>query len=155
MADYLHKPMELKLLGQVLRHWTSGAGTPGAPVTAATGAAQPPDAAPWIDPERLATLAEFDDAAGSVRREIVAEFLSTLDARAQALTQAMQQRDFDAQFEAAHLLKGACDNVGAARLSRLCADVERNARDRRPPLSAVGDLAAAVEGTRNALASRG
>lgn len=155
MADYLHKPMELQLLGQVLRHWTSGAGTSGAPVAPGADAPQSPGAAPWIDPARLTTLAEFDDAAGSMRREIVSEFLLSLDARSREMTRAMEQRDFDALFAAAHQLKGASDNVGAARLSRLCADVEQAAQSRHPAVPSASDLVAVVEGTRSALANMG
>ena len=153
MVDYLHKPLDLTLLGQVLRRWSSGAerseAVPAHP--SASVDAFPDAAAPWLDTSRLAALAELDHPSGNLRHEIVDDFLATLDERTQAILQAIEAQDFVALFAAAHLLKGACDNLGATRLSQLCAQAEQAARTHRLPWSGSEALLSAVQATRLAL----
>jgi signal transduction histidine kinase/response regulator of citrate/malate metabolism len=146
MADYLVKPMELQVLGQVLQRWAgdqSGA--------AEDAAAAHPDSARWIDPSRLASMAEFDDAQGSLRRGIVDDFLATLDDRVGAVSRAAQAQDFGSLFTAAHLLNGACANVGATALSELCAAVEQAASENTLSEAGMASLLAAAVATRRSL----
>ena len=153
MADYLVKPMELPVLGQVLRHWTSAAPAP----TSKDSAAQPgtrqavPVSTEWIDPSRLAAMAEFDDAQGSLRRDIVEAFLATLDERTSAVGRAAQAQDFGSLLAEAHLLKGACDNIGARPLSELCAAFEQAASQQTRPDAAMAALLATAAATRRSL----
>ncbi|MGS5087413.1 ATP-binding protein [Hydrogenophaga sp. A37] len=137
MADYLVKPLELQVLGQVLQRWTSAQPVPGNTA--------------WINPSRLASVAEFDDAEGRLRQGIVDDFLSTLDDRTRAIGQAAQAHDFEALLAAAHLLKGACDNVGAQPLSDLCATFEQAASEHALPEAGIHTLLAAATATRRSL----
>ncbi len=77
MSDYLSKPLELARLSQVLQQWCeaghpSAAGLPlaGSPI------AQPPAC---IDAERWAELGECEDDSQSLRKEMVNDFLTSLD----------------------------------------------------------------------------
>ena len=153
MVDYLQKPMDLALLGQVLRRWTSGARRTEAlsPDAAASTASSTAAKVSWVDTSRLTALADLDHPAGDLRGEIVADFLATLDERTQAVQHAIQTQDFAALFAAAHLLKGACDNVGATRLSQVCAQAEQAARTQRLPWPDGEPLFAAARATREAL----
>jgi signal transduction histidine kinase/CheY-like chemotaxis protein/HPt (histidine-containing phosphotransfer) domain-containing protein len=137
MADYLVKPLELQVLGQVLQRWTSARPVPGNTA--------------WINPSRLASVAEFDDAEGRLRQGIVDDFLSTLDGRTLAMGRAAEAQDFEALLAAAHLLKGACDNVGAQPLSDLCAAFEQAASERALPDAGITTLMAAAAATRRTL----
>jgi CheY-like chemotaxis protein/HPt (histidine-containing phosphotransfer) domain-containing protein len=137
MADYLVKPLELQVLGQVLQRWTSAGPVPGNTA--------------WINPSRLASVAEFDDAEGRLRQGIVDDFLSTLDGRTLAMGQAAEAQDFETLQAAAHLLKGACDNVGAQPLSDLCAAFEQAASERALPDAGITTLMAAAAATRRTL----
>ena len=154
MADYLVKPLELQMLAQALLQWTST----GVGLAPEDGAAEHTDSAQpmrqstrWVDPSRLATMAAFDDARGSLRQGIVDDFLATLDERVSAVKRATQTQDFESLFAAAHLLKGACDNIGATPLSDLCAAFELAASKQTLPDAGIEALIAAAAATRRSL----
>ena len=96
-------------------------------------------------------MAAFDDARGSLRQGIVDDFLATLDERVSAVKRAMQTQDFESLFAAAHLLKGACDNIGATPLSDLCAAFELAASKQTLPDAGIEALMAAAAATRRSL----
>ncbi|WP_291010247.1 hybrid sensor histidine kinase/response regulator [Hydrogenophaga sp.] len=136
MEDYLTKPLSLKVLGDTLAHWQKqGPSRPLPPHPSAptehpsnTGLASTQDVEPpWVDGERWAQFAAMDDEQGSLRREIVQGFLQNLDTRAAAIEQAIEQNRDDALRELAHSLAGSAGNVGADRLSALCARLEQSA----------------------------
>ncbi|MDP2023347.1 MAG: Hpt domain-containing protein, partial [Hydrogenophaga sp.] len=149
MSDYLPKPLELERLAAALHRW-SPAATP-APSTIVATALAAPDPA-WLDAARWAELAECDDAAGSLRRDIFNEFLQALPARCDAIQQAAAMPRFEALQDAAHRLKGGADNVGATALGVACARIEQAARDRTVDTQALEQLQSAALGTVRALA---
>ncbi|WP_234262872.1 hybrid sensor histidine kinase/response regulator [Hydrogenophaga sp. NFH-34] len=122
MSDYLAKPLQLAELAQALASPTAGA-QPAPPAVAAL----PTEALPWLDAGRWAGFAEFDDAAGTLRREVIGEFLAALDARLAGLTQALQDGDIPLFRERAHFLAGSAANVGASRLAAACMAAEQMA----------------------------
>ena len=154
MSDYLPKPLELERLAAALHRW-SPAATPAPSTTVALSAPVTPLAAPdpaWLDAARWAELAECDDAAGSLRRDIFNDFLQTLPARCDAIQQAAAVPRFEDLQDAAHRLKGGADNVGAAALGVACAQIEQAARDRTVDTQALEQLQTAALGTARALA---
>jgi len=132
MSDYLPKPLNLEHMANTLRRLTEQP-LPVDPVEsdsseAASGAEQSvADSTHWIDLERWEAFAEFDDATGSLRREIIGEFLSSLGNRIAEISRAVAAEDAQALRQATHVLKGSAGNVGAQGLARLCEDLERQA----------------------------
>ena len=104
-----------------------------------------------MDPDRWAALGEFDDAAGSLRREIADDFLAALPGRCAAMAQAAAAADLDALAQAAHLLKGAAQNLGAQALGELCDRVEAAARQQQVATRELEQLQATAHETRQAL----
>ena len=69
--------------------------------------------------------------------ELIDLFLRDTPVKIQSLQSAIARSDGPSLKEAAHGLKGSASNLGAHRLSRLCADLEK--------LAAAGQLAEAAE----------
>jgi signal transduction histidine kinase/CheY-like chemotaxis protein len=159
MSEYLPKPLELERLAAALRHWspaTTTAHSGGTP-SATDEPTEPefplvaPDPA-WLDAGRWEALAECDDAAGTLRRDIFNEFLQALPARCDAIQQSVAVPRFEDLQNAAHRLKGGADNVGATALGIACAQIEQAARDRTVDTQALEQLQTAALGTARALA---
>ena len=143
MSDYLSKPLDLQTLAQALKPWTNSSPQPQpAPHTEA----QPP----WLDETRWASFMDLDDANGSLRREIMDEFLQTLSSRVQAIEHAAALQRFEEVQQAAHHLQGAAANVGAMRLAAACEAVESSARHQVVVSAELAWLAACEQGTRRA-----
>lgn len=155
MADYLAKPLELHTLDRSLRHWLSQATSPApaevAPATADTAAAAPPAPGHWLDPRRWDSFAEYDDAQGSLRRDIMQEFLATLEAALPELRSGWRQGDVPGLRETVHRLKGAAGNVGATQIERVCSQLERSAANGLPAPDELAELEAVAQGTQDAL----
>ncbi len=81
-----------------------------------------------LDREQIDLLLSLDDGDGAVLAEIVGEFFTTSDEMRAQLLQALGEGDLPAAERAAHTLKGASANVGAAALAEVCAQVETQAR---------------------------
>jgi HPt (histidine-containing phosphotransfer) domain-containing protein len=105
----------------------------------------------WIDPIRWNVLGDLDRGAGSVRSEIVQDFVSALDERIEAIAQAAESGDSQALLQTAHQLKGAALNIGATPLARSCETLESPSGG-RVAAEAVDALVAAARATREALA---
>ncbi|HEX5738236.1 MAG TPA: Hpt domain-containing protein, partial [Hydrogenophaga sp.] len=105
----------------------------------------------WIDPERWEAFAEFDDSTGSLRRDIIGEFLSSLDRRTAEIHRAVTAEDVHALRHATHVLKGSAGNVGAQGLARLCDDIERLADQPARARALLAALEQAAQATVRAL----
>src|SRR5690606_31868677 len=105
----------------------------------------------WIDPERWEAFAEFDDASGSLRREIIGEFLASLGSRTAEIVRAVRAEDAQALRQATHVLKGSAGNVGAQELARLCEDIERQAGQPERARGLLPALEQAAQATADAL----
>jgi two-component system sensor histidine kinase/response regulator len=119
MDDYISKPIRVEVVAATLEKWV---GPRAAPVD------QP------LDNGQLETLRSLDDGAGLVLAEIVGEFLAGAGLTREELSVALAGRDATTAARAAHKLKGASANVGAARLATVCSEIE------------VGCLAGDVDG---------
>jgi signal transduction histidine kinase/DNA-binding response OmpR family regulator len=151
MDDYLTKPLQLAALAQALERWTAPvAGA--APARAATSPAAGPQ---LMDFARLEEFREFDDEALTMTREVIALFLTDTPPRLQAIANALAAQDATALAGAAHALKGAAGNVGAAAVHQAADALEAQARNGIPDDAAqrLAQLHELWEGTRAALAN--
>jgi two-component system, sensor histidine kinase and response regulator len=114
MDDYVSKPVKAEDLGAVLERWVSEA-----PADAAYQEEAP------LDDGVLAGLRELQ---GDDETDIVAElagmFLDDARSGIQALEEAVDEGDAPAVSRVAHTLKGSSGNIGARRMSNLCAQLE-------------------------------
>ncbi len=149
MSDYLPKPLELKRLADTLNHWCQPrASHDSVPDTQPSCNPDPR----WIDPERWQELGECDDAAHSLRKDMVQDFLSSLPQRLAAIENACHARDRTGLHSSAHALKGSADNLGAQDLALSCAALERDTPEDSTLPAHMQALHEAVQGTRQALA---
>lgn len=61
---------------------------------------------------------------------LIETFIQDSETRIATLQSLVGRDDFDATRRAAHSFKGSCSNLGALRLSSLCAAAERRALDK-------------------------
>jgi len=134
MDDYLTKPVRQEDLDEVLGRWVSGEeglvpddGAPAAP------AAPPSRNGSVLDQEVLANLRDLGDA--GLLAELAGMFFDDASSRLGELRDAVEAGDAGGVERVAHTLKGSSGNMGAARMSAICADLQ--------DVGASGDLARA------------
>ncbi len=130
MDGVLRKPFKMADLAAVLARF--------APAHAGmvTAADQPSDgivavedeAEAFFDPRPLADL-RSRPGGDVVATRVIAMFTRSTDEMLARLETAVSSGDAEAIGSAAHALKSMCLNIGAAELARLCATIERTARD--------------------------
>jgi PAS domain S-box-containing protein len=128
MDDYLAKPVRLAVLQQMLARWLPGA-DPATAAPAGPVAAVPDDPGTPLDE---GVLAELDEELGEDVALLVGMYLTELEPRRAAISDAVAARDLEAARAAAHSLRGASGTFGALRLGELCAELEHEARAGRP-----------------------
>jgi two-component system, sensor histidine kinase and response regulator len=135
MDDYISKPVRPEAIDAVLARWIRPAplSTDAAP-SAGTLHAEPE----VIDRSQLEVLRSLDDGEGAVLAEIIEEYLTQTAAGRDELVRVLAEGDPGGLERAAHALKGASANVGAARLADLCAQME--ARGRFAQLDGAAEL---------------
>ena len=121
MDDYVSKPVSREELGAVLRKWISGM-----PAYRVPGAEEGESRAGiTLDRDVIASMRGLQ---GEGETDIVAElagiFLDDARPRLSALEEAVQNGDAPAVESLAHTLKGSSGNMGARRMSALCARME-------------------------------
>lgn len=148
MSEHLTKPLNLQALARALQPRT---GPPRA--HAPTTEPEPSEAAepPWLDSARWNGFDDLGGTPGSLRCEIMGEFLQTLDQRVRAIEEAAAQQQHAHVQQAAHLLHGAAANVGATRLAQACLAIERSARQQALVGAELAHLVACAQGTRRAM----
>jgi len=104
MDDYVVKPVSERELIRVLSHWLMDVP---------------------IDRDAIGRLQQIDP---SVLNEVVGLFVADAPMRIASIREAMQKHDAGLLLSAAHALKSSSGNVGASRLHKMCADLERMAR---------------------------
>lgn len=100
-------------------------------------------------------IAELRDIMGPEFPVLVQAYLRDAEARMQELRAALgPSRDAESARRAAHTLKGSSSNLGAARVTRLCARLEELAHRRSPVQGAMLDeLEVALEEAADALSA--
>ena len=132
MDDYVAKPVKAEELDRVLARWTSRDDpTPGTP-----GDRDDPDAAPPLDPAVLETLRSLqEEGEPDLFAELAGMFLDDAALQLEGLREALGEADAKKVRGISHALKGSAGNMGAARVSEVCAELEMAGES--------GDLAAA------------
>ena len=152
MDAYLSKPIQLEALRAAIEHAGGSVAEPAErsaePAPAATAEA--------IDWRRMEGLKPFD-ADGSMVAGAIASFLADAPARIKAICAAHGANDAAGLASAAHALRGASANIGAARLQELCQAIEDLAQGGRvkEARQAVGALEQSLAAAREAIAAAG
>jgi len=139
MDDYLAKPVRLGELAAVLVRAGDGAGadvggSPGAHGDPAGEAAVPPT----FDPSVLtALLGSLGDGAPVAERNLIEAYLGELPCLVERLGHALDSGNRASLRAAAHTLKSSSANLGALRLSHLCADLDACGGDAAPAVVAA------------------
>jgi HPt (histidine-containing phosphotransfer) domain-containing protein len=120
MDDYLAKPVRQEDLDEVLGRWVSREET-GAPDPPATGAA-PDGNGSVLDPEVLANLRDLGDP--ELLAELAEMFFDDATSRLAEMREAVEAGDAAGVKRVAHTLKGSSGNMGAARMSAICAELQ-------------------------------
>ena len=131
MNEYLTKPIDPAALNQALRRWLPSAidlpalpALPAATPAPAPSATPPPSSPAAIDWAELRGRLMGDD---RLVRRIIAAFPDDLDSILASIRAAQTAGDLPATARAAHTLKGASANLGAAPLRAACAALEKTA----------------------------
>ncbi|GAB3440501.1 hypothetical protein GCM10027517_15040 [Phycicoccus ginsengisoli] len=135
MDDFLTKPVDVALLGQVLDRLVGPDRDVPAPLPGGAGPTLPPALADAdvLDRTRLGELLELDPDDPSLLLRMLDRFDQSTADTLQALRSAHAEQDAQAQGRAAHRLKGTASNLGATALAERCLAVELLGED--------GDLA--------------
>ena len=135
MDDYLTKPVRQEELQRILVRWVSredGA----APENAAPAAGAPNgNGSSVLDPEVLANLRDLGDA--ELLAELAGMFFDDATSRLGELREAVEAGDAAGVERVAHTLKGSSGNMGATRMSVICAELQ--------DVGASGELARAPD----------
>jgi signal transduction histidine kinase/DNA-binding response OmpR family regulator len=133
MDDYLTKPVCQEELEGLLAHWVTR--EDGAVPEAGAPAAQetPAENGSVLDPEVLANLRDLGDA--EFLAELAGMFFDDASSRLEELREARGAGNAAGVERVAHTLKGSSGNMGATRMSAICAELQE--------VGASGDLARA------------
>ena len=106
-----------------------------------------------IDTAALARLLQAIGGDVNDMRELVGDYEEDAPALVAAIAEAASVGDGDSMRVAAHSLKSNASDFGAARLSELCADLERDCREGGPlnATDAIEEIAAAEREARRVL----
>ncbi|MDQ3316661.1 MAG: response regulator, partial [Actinomycetota bacterium] len=123
MDDYLPKPVRQEELDEVLGRWVSredeGALSPdGAPAAQAART----ENGNALDPEVLASLRDLGDV--ELLTELAEMFFGDASSRLGELREAVEAGDAAGVERVAHTLKGSSGNMGATRMSAICAELQ-------------------------------
>ena len=121
MDDYLAKPVTVERLAAVVERWVA----PSAAEPAGAMAPAPPeDAGPVLDRSMLATLQELKRGQSRLLPHLIHLYLQEVPTHLAALREAVAQGDSSRVEELAHGLKGSSAQLGATRMSRICAALQ-------------------------------
>jgi CheY-like chemotaxis protein/HPt (histidine-containing phosphotransfer) domain-containing protein len=125
MDDFVSKPVKEKELAEVLERWASKC-LPMQPISPVAVEASTYDAGEsdcWEVALRLAELVE--EYGNAFTSKLVDTFLLNTESRMNKLRLLVEAGDTAAVAREGHALKGSCGNIGALRLAKLCAQLEK------------------------------
>lgn len=125
MDDYLSKPVTIDAVRGMLEKWSGGALS--SEKSEVASGQQFSDAV--LNLETIAMLRQLGGATESpVLEELVEIFMRNAPLQLEQLASSVKAGDYKTLKEAAHGLKGACMNIGAARMSSICIAIEQAAQ---------------------------
>jgi ligand-binding sensor domain-containing protein/signal transduction histidine kinase/DNA-binding NarL/FixJ family response regulator/HPt (histidine-containing phosphotransfer) domain-containing protein len=129
MDGFLSKPILIRELQAALRN-VAGLPAPALAPVPAPPPEPPPGELPVLDPVYLDRLRQLEEASGrAIVSEIVDSFLGEMPRRLSRMREVLAAGDAAGLSFAAHALKGAGAQLGAARLAALCHDLDLRARE--------------------------
>jgi CheY-like chemotaxis protein len=135
MDAYIPKPVTRAQLDAVLARWHKAATPEAPPSVALTGAPGDDDV---LDSGALTALRDLqDEGEPAVLAAVIADYLRDTPPRLAALHEALARADAEAVRREAHGIKGSSGYLGAVEMTRLCTELEEQAR--------AGDLTQAPE----------
>ncbi len=138
MDDYVSKPVKPEELDVVLERWVPqpDGEAASAPEEATNGTAAPGGGT--TDPLDRSALEGLRELGGAeLLAELTELFLEDVPTQLQALREAVESEDASSVERVAHALKGSCGNMGATRMSTICAELEdvgHSGELERPPV---------------------
>jgi CheY-like chemotaxis protein/HPt (histidine-containing phosphotransfer) domain-containing protein len=130
MDDYLSKPFSLDQLEAILRRWL--------PVVPAMEPGEP-----HVDDQVIESVLVLGGGGSDLLRRMVDLYLEDAPQRIAAVREAIARSDAAAVSRAAHALKSASANLGAAALAEICRRLERHCQG--GSTGGTDELAAAIE----------
>ncbi|MBL8331891.1 MAG: response regulator [Rubrivivax sp.] len=145
LGHFLRKPVDLQVLGELLRGSMAAAR---APAPAAN------DAQPLLDPQVLARYVGHD---ARTQARLRNDYIERLPPMRHAITEALARGDLDRTRDLAHQLKSTSATIGALQLSAACLVLERAARSDDPQAAAqaADGVLRSLDATQAALLSQG
>lgn len=137
MDDYLAKPFSVEQLAQILSRWLPqaghhGADSSGTAATPALVAAKSIPAPQAIDMAAIKKITNLQsEGQPDLLGRLVSLFLTNTDRLVKEIETGLSGQDADTVRLAAHTLKSSSANLGAMRLSKICADIESAARQKQ------------------------
>ncbi len=119
MDDYITKPVQIKVLKDVLKKWM--------PDDIEREVAESMDDHPRESDNQVFDVSVMKQVLGNdpeILQELLEDYLEALVSSRQELIEAHRQVDFPAISGIAHKLKSSSRSVGAVRLGDLCAELE-------------------------------
>jgi len=124
-ADYLAKPFRQRDLGELLARWLAPQAAPARPLPRALAIAPQELPAPVLDPAALQEIAALDrKAPANLLGRLVEAYARSSAELLAAAERGLADADAAAVARALHTLKSSSANLGAARLVRLCVQVQ-------------------------------
>jgi CheY-like chemotaxis protein len=161
MDDYVAKPFTRDELRYMVEKWLDGCGEVRPLEEAQIGAesqqgAHEPEQTPTFDPGKLEHLLPAGSGGnGELAHRIVDVYLKSSADLVSALSDAVAAEDLEKTARVAHTLKSSSAQVGAAKLSILCKDLEASAKDAAmdEARELFDDLSAEVEAVHEQMAA--
>ncbi|HEX6706574.1 MAG TPA: response regulator [Albitalea sp.] len=130
--DYVSKPFTQRQIEALIRKWTDLEAERPMDLGPRTETGGLDTASGVLDGEAVHELRRIEaEAGGGLFDKVLGIYTSSSSALVASLVAALVAHDADAAAMAAHSLKSSSANVGALRLSRLCATIETLAQSRR------------------------
>jgi HPt (histidine-containing phosphotransfer) domain-containing protein len=140
MDDYISKPVSVDRLAAVLERWLTPQALQRTAGTEENAVPRQGDPELSVDPQALARLRELEADVPGLVSDVLSTFLRETPDRIERIRAAFSTADAATLESAAHGLTGSASAVGAERLARLSAEIERCGQERL-----VGDCATSVE----------
>ncbi len=128
MVAFLSKPLRMDELGEAIREYARADTSAVASSDVAAREVIAPIAEALMDWSRLEQFKEFDDEQMTLTREVIATFTTDAPMRMSNLRAASANTSTSEMAVAAHALRGAASNVGAASLAEACQSLEETCK---------------------------
>ena len=141
MDDYLAKPFRSSDLAKMLHRWSVPGKRPRALAPRsdpfeAYDSAKSEERPALLDEVILESLRELGRKTNQdMLSRVISTYLRTSEEVLNKLKQSLAEENFETALEAAHSLKGSAGSVGALRVSKLSAAIERKLRTEKGPVS--------------------